>query len=298
VTDQPVPIVAGPALSPPVLFGEFLATFLFVVLSVTSAGSGLPAMAVAGANGAVVAAIVAAFMPISGAHLNPAVTAALVVTNRMPLLRAIAYVPIQLLASAAATYLVAASGVSVEASFPGFGSAMARADIIRGVWAECIPMLILIVIVFQTAVAASEERHRDEVGLQLSALYIGMTVFACAGTFKSIFNPARAFGPAAILSNWSGHWIYWTPVFVAVVTALMCEHLFIAPSMGRPPNSWLSYLLKRLAMLSDRIKMFGVAGLMAYGIMNTVYYVPVFAVMWIRVRPPLPAKPAFDFDSF
>jgi glycerol uptake facilitator-like aquaporin len=273
-------LVDGPPLSPSVLVGEFLATFLFVVLSVASTGAGMSTAGTAAANGAIIAAVAAAFMPVSGAHLNPAVTAALAVTNRVPLLRAAAFVPIQLAAAALATYLVGSSGVDIVANFAAFHSSAAAADTARALWTECVPMFFIIVVVFQTAVAS---RAEGGVGMQLSAVYIGLAVFACACIFAGAFNPARAFGPALYLSAWSAHWIFWTPVPTAMIAALVCEHMFIAPTVGRPANSWLASISKRLAVLSGRIKTFGLAGLIAYGFTNILYYLPVFLFVWIRV---------------
>jgi glycerol uptake facilitator-like aquaporin len=273
-------LVDGPPLSPSVLVGEFVATFLFVALSVASTNSGMSTAGIAAANGAIIAAVAAAFMPVSGAHLNPAVTAALAVTNRVPLLRAAAFVPIQLAAAVLATYLVGSSGVDIVANFAAFHTSADAAGTVRALWSECVPMFFIVVIVFQTAVAT---RAEGGVGTQLSALYIGLAVFACACIFSGAFNPARAFGPALYLSAWSAHWIFWTPVPVAMIAALVCEHLFIAPTAGRPANSWLATFLKRLAVLSRRIKSFGVAGLIAYGFTNILYYLPVLIFAWIRV---------------
>lgn len=63
----------------------------------------------------------------------------------------------------------------------------------------------------------------------------------------------------------------------------MCEHVFLAPSVKRPPNSWLMWIVRKCSHMTDRVKTFGVAGLVSYGILNTLYYAGTFTAMMIRV---------------
>lgn len=135
------------------------------------------------------------------------------------------------------------------------------------------PIAVIVFVLFQTAVATKSE---GGVGPQLAGLYIGLAVYAMASTFgPGIFNPALAFGRAFVLSSWTSHWVYWTPVPVAMAVALFCEHIFVAPAGGRAPNSWLASLSKRLDSLTERMKELGTGALVAYGICNIAYYVPV-----------------------
>lgn len=197
-----------------VLFGEFLSTFLFVYLSVNAAALGSP-LANSLNNAAVIAAIAASFMPVSGAHLNPAVTAALLVTKRVSLKRAVAFVPIQLFAAVTACMLAQSLGTPV--AFGGIAAAASKTELVRSFVAELIPMFIIVAVVFQTAVATEEE---GGVGGKIAALYIGLAVLACAGTFlTAVFNPARAFGPAFVAQNFAHHWVFWAGPLVGAVMA-------------------------------------------------------------------------------
>ncbi|PXF42446.1 putative aquaporin TIP3-2 [Gracilariopsis chorda] len=153
--------------------------------------------------------------------------------------------------------------------------------VVRAFCAEFIPMFIIVMVVFQTAVASEEE---GGVGTKIAALYIGLAVLACAGTFDGIFNPARAFGPAVVAGVLDGHWVYWVgPMLGAVVAAFMSEHMFLAPASGRRPQGWLARLLSMGSDAGKTLKNLGVAGLISYGIMNILYYCTVFSVMLLRV---------------
>ncbi|KAI0562366.1 aquaporin TIP4-1 [Gracilaria domingensis] len=286
-----------------VIFAEFLCTFLFVYLSVTSTQQA--ALANTLNNACIIAALAASFMPVSGAHLNPAVTLALLATDRAPLSRSVVFVLVQLLASISACLLARFLGVAIV--FQGVTGGMT--ELIRAFFAEFMPMFIIVMVVFQTAVATEDE---GGVGPKIAAMYIGFAVLACAGTFPGIFNPARAFGPAFVTGVLDGHWVYWAgPLLGALTAALvsdgflylslfhsansnvltnhsfcmlkqMSEHLFIAPATGRKPKGWLSYLSRKASNAGKNLKSFGIAGLVAYGIMNTVYYGTVFSFMLLR----------------
>lgn len=215
----PAPGLASRAapLDARVLFAEFLSTFIFVYVSVTAAGRDITTPS-ALTNGALIAAVASSFMAVSGAHLNPAVTAALLITRRVSFTRAAAFVPAQLAAAALASYAVSALGVPV--SFAGIASDASFKQLVHAFADEMVPMAIIVFVVFQTAVATPEE---GGVGTALAAVYIGLAVLSCAASFgAAVFNPARAFGPALVAQNFHAHWIYWlAPIVGALAAALV-----------------------------------------------------------------------------
>jgi branched-subunit amino acid transport protein len=203
---------------------------------------------------------------------------ALLCTNRMPLSRAAVFMVVQLVAAVMATKAAGHfAGVEIASTFAGVDT---DAPLLKSVWLEAFPIAVIVFILFQAAVATEAE---GGVGPKLAGLYIGLAVFALASTFApGIFNPALAFGRAFVLSSWKHHWIYWTPVPVAMLTALLCEHVFVAPAGGRAPNSWLAWISKRLDMLTVQLKALGTGALIAYGICNVLYYVPVLCFTLLR----------------
>ncbi|XP_017659232.1 PREDICTED: aquaporin-2-like, partial [Lepidothrix coronata] len=84
------------------VLAEFLATLVFVLFGLGSALA-WPSMASPGvlqialAFGLAIGTLVQALGPVSGAHVNPAVTVALLVGSQLSLLRALFYIAAQLL---------------------------------------------------------------------------------------------------------------------------------------------------------------------------------------------------------
>ena len=87
------------------LVAEFLGTFFLVLLAVGSAVVGIKTsgvLAVAIAFGFVLILAAYAFGPVSGAHVNPAVTLAMVISRKMPIAEAAGFWVVQFIGAIAA----------------------------------------------------------------------------------------------------------------------------------------------------------------------------------------------------
>ena len=50
-------------------------------------------------------------------------------------------------------------------------------------------------------------------------------------------NPARTFGPAAVLGYWNDHWVYWIgPLLGGIVAALIYQLILQAPAPKETPE--------------------------------------------------------------
>ncbi len=202
---------------------EFLGTGVLVTVA---AGSGVINQYVGGgpisrtaaviAPGAVVMAMIYAWGPLSGLHINPAVTLAFASRRVFPWAWVVPYWVVQLAgAIAAAVFLQAMFGhVSAGGTYP-----IARPG---GDWRslvmEIVLTAILVSIILNTATGGRSIGHN-------AAIAVGSTV-ALLGLFASpisaaSMNPARSLGPDIVGSDYTGWWVYIAGPAVGAAIAVM-----------------------------------------------------------------------------
>ncbi|XP_074563795.1 aquaporin TIP4-4 [Curcuma longa] len=215
------------------VLAELILTFLFVFAGVGSAMAaekmvggdsimGLTAVAVA--HALVVAVMISAGLHISGGHLNPAVTLGLAVGGNISVVRSVLYVVAQLLASAAACfllkYLTGGLDTPVHTLAVGMGS-------LQGVIMEIVLTFSLLFTVYATIVDP-KKLIPPGLGPLLVGLVVGANILA-GGPFSSAsMNPARSFGPALASWNWTDHWVYWVgPLVGGALAGLIYDQVFL-----------------------------------------------------------------------
>ena len=192
------------------LIAEFVGTFLLVFLAVGTAifgisaivgenqqGPGSGVVGVALAFGLVLLGIAYAFGPVSGAHVNPAVTLAMLVGRRLPASEAIGYWIVQFLGAIAAGGLlklfVSSFGVTDYTGALGTNGYdngninMAGAFVLEALLTAAFVLVILLV----TEKIAAPGFAGIAIGLTLTLVHlVGIPL-----TGTSV-NPARSLGPA------------------------------------------------------------------------------------------------------
>ena len=217
------------------LLAEFLGTFylcfagIAAILSATpSIGSGAGIIGIALAHGLALSIAVNAFGGISGAHFNPAVSCGFFVTGRLPLMSLGLYIVAQLLG--ATTAALACRGI-----FPMDAIVQAQLGIpLPAPWAtpgvillaEFIMTFLLMTAIFGTAV---DQRGQ---AVKIGGFGIGLTVafdiLAGGAVTGASMNPARSFGPALVMGNFSFHWLYWiAPIAGACAAAMLYERVLL-----------------------------------------------------------------------
>ncbi|KAL7875625.1 hypothetical protein AOLI_G00105880 [Acnodon oligacanthus] len=214
--------------------GEFLATLIFVLLSLGStinwaSGTENPPPAdlvlISLCFGLSIATMVQCFGHISGGHINPAVTAAMVVTQKLSLAKGLFYIVAQCLGAivgAGVLFLVTPSAVR-----GGLGITAVNPRISVG-HALVVELLITFELIF-TIFATCDPKRSDLKGSAGLAIGIAVVIghlFAIPYTGASM-NPARSFGPAVVTWNWESHWVYWVgPILGGILAAALYEYLY------------------------------------------------------------------------
>ena len=220
------------------LLAEFVGTFLLVFLAVGAAvfgigakvgvdgaGPGNGVVGVALAFGLVLLAIAYAFGPVSGAHVNPAVTLAMLLGRRMPTNEAVGYWIAQflgaILGAAFLKLFVSSFGVTDYTGALGTNGYdngainMAGAFVLEVLLTAAFVLVILLV----TERIAAPGFAGIAIGLALTVVHlVGIPL-----TGTSV-NPARSFGPALFEGGTalSQVWLFiLAPLVGAVVAALV-----------------------------------------------------------------------------
>ncbi len=203
----------------PALVAEAIGTFTLVFAGCGAIAVGtLGPAGVAAAFGLAIMVMVYALGHVSGAHFNPAVTAAFAFGRHFPVARVLPYWIAQVAGAIAGAALLRATlgDVPLGVTHP------AGSDIQSFVWEIVLTFLLMLVIV----AVATDTRA---VG-QGAAIAIGGTVALGALVGGPVsgasMNPARSIGPALVSADLSDLWIYLVaPPIGAIAAALIYRYL-------------------------------------------------------------------------
>lgn len=202
------------------LIAEALGTALLVLLGtgcvmtnvITQGALGLTGIALTW--GFLVTALIATLGGISGAHINPAVTVALVVTGRMPLREAGGYILAQCAGATFASLVLLATLGNVSSLGATLPTVSTGAALAIEFWLSFVLMA--------TVIGATSD---DRWGGGGAAIAIGMAValdVLMGGPLTGAsMNPARSLGPALIGGRWDSHWIYWVAPIAGMSSAAL-----------------------------------------------------------------------------
>jgi aquaporin Z len=228
----------------PKLVAEFIGTFAFVFIGAGAAavigdGVGLPGIAaIALAHGLAIMAFAFAYGPVSGGHMNPAVTIGVVAAGAMDTITAIGYVLSQLAGGIAGALLlrIVLGGTATGLGTPALAHNLALGGVsltvtpVAGFIIEAVLAFFLVTVVLSTAVAGRAG--------SLAPLAIGMTLtfnILMGGALTGApFNPARALGPMVATGRFADAWLYLVaPVVGAIVAAAVHSSLVLITREGR-----------------------------------------------------------------
>jgi MIP family channel proteins len=181
---------------------------------------------VALAHGLTIAVFVSATGHISGGHLNPAVTFGALIGGKISLNDAVLYWISQLVGATLAAF-VCLGLFSKSVVIEGTPQLAEGVNPLQGIVIEAIVTFFLVFVVYGTAI--------DQRGPKIGGLAIGLTIvigilFAGPLTGGAI-NPARVFGPALAVSNWTSQYVYWLgPMIGGALAGLVYKTFFLSKS--------------------------------------------------------------------
>ena len=216
----------------PKLLAELIGTFAFVFIGAGAAavvgdGVGLPGIAaIAFAHGLTIMVFAFAYGPVSGGHMNPAVTVGVLAAGAMRAGEAAGYIVSQLVGAVLGALLLrsvlggAASGLGTPtlAHQLALGATTLTVTPEAGFVIEAALAFFLVTVVLSTAVAGRAGN--------LAPLAIGMTltlnIIMGGALTGAAFNPARALGPMIATGNLSNAWLYVAaPIVGALIAAIV-----------------------------------------------------------------------------
>jgi MIP family channel proteins len=170
----------------------------------------------------------------SGAHFNPAVTAAMTFLRQISPRDATIYVGMQYLGGIGGAFLTKALLLD-EGKAQNYGAA-AVSDVING---KLLPGMVVeglgtfFLLWAIIGVAVNPRATKDWAALAIGAA-LGMAVMVFGPLTGASFNPARAFGPALASGEWDGFWhfilVYTAaPVIGALVAVILYLQILAEP---------------------------------------------------------------------
>ncbi len=200
---------------------------------------GIGFLGVALAFGLTVVTMVYAIGPVSGAHLNPAVSVGLFVSKRFPLSDLLPYIIAQVLgaiAGAAILYVIASSapGFSLSGGFAANGYGAHSPGGYSLLSALVCELVMTFFFVFVILGATDKRAPAGFAGLAIGLALTLIHLISIPVTNTSV-NPARSTGPALFAGAWAIHqlWLFWlAPLVGGAVAGVIYPMLF-----GAKPES-------------------------------------------------------------
>ena len=210
---------------------EMIATFTFVLIGTLSVIVAIPILGnntldpssliiIALAHGLAISVMIYTIGHISGGHINPAVTIAMLVSRKINVNNAIGYITFQIIGA------VIASGISrtifdigneVQWGLHQPGMVI-NGNVVTALFVEIILTFFLVFTIF--GVAVSPKANIGWAGFAIGFMVV-ILHFAGVPITGASMNPARSFGPALISGNFNAHWIYWVgPIIGGIIASL------------------------------------------------------------------------------
>lgn len=220
------------------LAAEFSGTFLVVFIALAAIcadpwlkAAGQPLLGTIGtalAYGLAVAVATEAFAPISGGHLNPAISLGRWVARRMGATRLIAYFVVQMAGAITAARVLASILPESALQAAGLGTPQLASSLTRtqGMAMEAI-LTFLVAFIFCRTELLTGKASGWAVGAAVAA-----AVLVAGPLTGAALNPARAFAAIPVVHQWANQGVWWVGPLSGGVAGGWLAHAFGKPSEG------------------------------------------------------------------
>ena len=216
------------------VLGEFIATMTFLWVSISTvsflygpdSGGGAFLLSVAFAFGISIAVLVFNFGPISGGHINPAVSMGLFLRNKITFIKLVCYTVAQIMGSITGCAIVRQVGVTNYESVSGGINKVFVASASDAMLGEMMGTFLLVFTVFTVC----DSRTQSFIS-NLAPLAIGLSVFlahlALLGVTNCSINPARAIGASVVYGTFDPNfWVFVIGPYLGSIFAAVLYEFF------------------------------------------------------------------------
>ena len=188
------------------LFGTLVLVFAGLGTAVL-AGDKVGFVGISFAFGLTLMAMIYTIGPVSGCHINPAVTLGMLLRKRIAIGEAAGYMVVQVIGAiiGAALVLVIAKGhggydpVATGFAANGYGAGHGGYSVVAAFLTEALFTMLLVITVFG---ATSEKAPAGFAGIAIG-LALTVTNLASIPVTNASINPARSIGPAVFVGGWA-----------------------------------------------------------------------------------------------
>lgn len=209
---------------------EFIGTWVLVLFGTGTAvfgkANGASDLAVAMAFGLSILAMIYSIAMVSGCHVNPAVSVAMYINNRLNLKGLITYLIAQVLGAICASYTLLSiiEDIGMDTSSLGqnnFGELSASG-------AFLVEVLLTFVFVLVVIVATGKHGNKNLAGVTIAFTLVLVHLLGVPLTGTSV-NPARSIGPAVFVGGFamSELWLFIiAPIIGGIIAAVIGRYIF------------------------------------------------------------------------
>ena len=200
-------------------YAEALGTFALVfcgtgaIIINQESGGAITHMGIAFTFGLIVMVMIYALGPVSGAHLNPAVTIAFTIAKRFPVKEIFPFILSQAIGAFLASF-------ALRAMFPGndlLGSTLPAGSELQSFMLELILTFFLMLVIIQVATGSKEQGMFA--GLAIGSTVLLEAMFAGPVCGASM-NPIRSLSPAVVSGHLEHLWIYLSAPMLGAALAI------------------------------------------------------------------------------